>query len=75
MATSKRISKVMASVEQGGLLTRLFKVIAWLTVGKLDDQQKAVIVTFLEKAMNEAKHLEITANKSGEVSLKYRKEF
>jgi hypothetical protein len=74
VATSKRISKVLENVEQGGLLTRIAKVFMWLTVGKLDDQQKAVIVTFLEKAKDEAKNIQITANKNGEVSLKYKKE-
>lgn len=59
----------------GGLLGRTFKVLSWVMFGKLSDDEKKKIVSFLEVAQKEAKKVEISANKKGELSLRYRKEF
>lgn len=58
-----------------GLLGRTFKVLSWVMFGKLSDDEKKKIVSFLEVAKAEAKKVEISANKKGELSLRYRKEF
>ena len=64
------------------LLGRTIKIVHWILFGQMDSQRRGrlkvvlqSIVKLLEAAKNEAKDIEIVANKKGELTLRFKKEF
>lgn len=56
------------------MIPRILKIFNWVLFGT-DEHTKAKLIDFFEKVIKEGKNIEVTANKSGEITLKFRKEF
>lgn len=64
------------------IVGRLFKSVHWIMFGKMDEQKRAKLqvvlrsfVKILESVKKEAKDIEVVANKNGEVTIRFHKEF
>jgi hypothetical protein len=56
------------------LFGRALKLTNWLLWGK-DGYSRARVISFLEVFLKEGKNVELVANKKGELTIRYRKEF